>query len=57
MNMGGFDSFHFDEWDERYEKSSIGGIWKNSKQKKTLKFHLKLNFYNFQERKNGKVLG
>ena len=24
--------------------------------KKNLKFHLKLNFYNFQERKNGKVL-
>ena len=25
--------------------------------KKTLKFHLELNFNNFQERKDGKVLG
>ena len=25
--------------------------------KKTLKLHLELNFNNFQERKNGKVLG
>ena len=30
---------------------------KNSKQNKTLKFHLELNFNNFQERKYEKVLG
>ena len=29
----------------------------NSKQKKTLKCHLELNFNNFQERKIEKVLG
>ena len=29
------------------------GTWKNSKQKKTLKFHLELNFNNFQEKKDG----
>ena len=30
---------------------------KTPNQKKALKFHLELNFNNFQERKNGKVLG
>ena len=33
------------------------GIWKNSKQKRTLKFHFELKFNNFQEKKDGKVLG
>ena len=30
---------------------------KNPNQKKALKFHIELTFNNFQERKNGKVLG
>ena len=50
MNMGSFDSFHFDKLDERYGKSSFAGTLKSFKLKKTLKFHLELNFNNFQEK-------
>ena len=57
MNMGSFDSFHSDECNESYKNSYFVGTWKNSKQKKTLKLHLELNFNNFQERINRKVLG
>ena len=32
-------------------------LGKTPNQKKTLEFHFELNFNNFQERKNGKVLG
>ena len=47
MNMGSYDSFHSDEWGERYGKLSFVGTWKNSKQK-TLKFHLEFNLKKFQ---------
>ena len=35
----------------------LQALGKIPNQKKTLKFHLDLNFNNFQETKNGKVLG
>ena len=57
MNMGSFDLFHSHKWGARYEKSCFVSTWKNFKLKKTLKFHLELNFNNFQERRDGKVLG
>ena len=57
MNMGSFDSFHSDECSESYKNSCFAGTWENFKQEKTSKLHLELNFNNFQERKNVKVLG
>ena len=38
-------------------ESKVLQIVKKAPKRKTLKFHLKLNFDNFQERKNRKVLG
>ena len=38
-------------------ESQVLQAFRKTPNKKTLKFHLELNFYNFQERRNGKVLG
>ena len=38
-------------------RSQVLWALKKLQTKKTLKFHLELNFYNFQERKNGNILG
>ena len=51
--MGSFYSFHFDKYSERYRRSCFASTLENFEQKKTLKFHLELNFNNFQERENG----
>ena len=55
MNLGSFDSFCFDMSGEQIVEilRAIG----KTPNKKTLKFHLKLNFNNFQERRNEKILG
>ena len=55
MNMGSFGSFHSNKRGERYRKVMICGHLEKFQPKMTLKFHLELNFNNFQERKNGNV--
>ena len=49
MNMGSFDSFHFDK--VKIWKFKFCGHLEKLQSEKTLKFHLELNFNNFQERK------
>ena len=41
----------------KVRKTHVLQVFGKIPNKKTLKFHLELNFNNFQERKNGKVLG
>ena len=51
MNIGNFDSFHFEVKDTRgHDLQALGEILNNF----FLKFHLELNFNNFEKQKEGK---
>ena len=56
MNMRSFDPSFFLMNEVKDMESQV--LWALGKipNKINLKFHLELNFYNFQERKNGNVL-
>ena len=55
MNMEIFNSFHFDN-KVKVTKTHVLQALGRIPNKKTLKFHLELNFTNLQERKYGKNL-
>ena len=55
MNMGSFDSFHFDKWNERYKKSCFLGTCKNSKQKKLWNVILNSILTIFKKEKGQKI--